>query len=72
MSFNSGIAHLARHVDRTVQQKAISTAQFGPKSFEAFASQSNPGSTASYKVYVILTTGNESGSSTVVITRPAA
>jgi hypothetical protein len=30
----------------------------------------NPGDTASYKVYVVLTTGNESGSNTVTINRP--
>jgi hypothetical protein len=29
----------------------------------------NPGDTASYKVYVILTTGNEAGSNTVTVTR---
>lgn len=31
-----------------------------------------PGSTASFKVYVVTTTGNEKGSNTLVITRPAA
>lgn len=30
----------------------------------------NPGDTASYKVFVVLTTGNASGSNTVTITRP--
>jgi hypothetical protein len=29
----------------------------------------NPGDTASYKVYVILTTGNEAGSNTLTVTR---
>lgn len=34
------------------------------------AGLANPGDTASFKVFVILTTGNESGSNTVTITRP--
>jgi hypothetical protein len=36
------------------------------------AGLANPGNIASFKVYVITTTGNEKGSNTVVITRPAA
>ena len=36
------------------------------------AGLTTPGSTASFKVYVVTTTGNERGSNTVVVTRPAA
>lgn len=41
-----------------------------PLEFLTAAGLSTPGSTASFKVYVILTTNNEKGSNTVTITRP--
>ncbi len=41
-----------------------------PREFLTNAGLTAPGSTASFKVYVILTTGNEKGSNTVTITRP--
>lgn len=40
------------------------------REFLTDAGLSAPGNVASYKVYVILTTGNEKGSNTVTITRP--
>ena len=43
-----------------------------PREFLSDAGLTNPGSTASFKVYVVTTTGNEKGSNTVVVTRPAA
>ncbi len=45
----------------------------GPSETREFLTNSgltSPGSTASFKVYVVLTTGNEKGSNTVTITRP--
>ena len=36
------------------------------------AGLTTPGNVASFKVYVVTKTGNEKGSNTVVITRPAA
>lgn len=41
-----------------------------PREFLTLAGLPNPGSIASYKVYVITTEGNESGSSAVSVTRP--
>ena len=41
-----------------------------PREFFTTAGLASPGSTASFKVYVVLTTGNEKGSNTVTITRP--
>ncbi len=43
-----------------------------PREFLTDAGLTSPGSTASFKVYVVTTTGNEKGSNTVVVTRPAA
>ena len=45
----------------------------GPSETREFLTDSgltSPGSTASFKVYVVLTTGNEKGSNTVTVTRP--
>ena len=45
----------------------------GPSETREFLTDSGlttPGSTATFKVYVVLTTGNEKGSNTVTITRP--
>jgi hypothetical protein len=41
-----------------------------PREFLTLAGLSAPGNVAGYKVYTILTTGNERGSNTVIITRP--
>lgn len=43
-----------------------------PREFLTDAGLTTPGSTSSFKVYVVTTTGNEKGSNTVVVTRPAA
>jgi hypothetical protein len=42
----------------------------GTTSFSTIAGLENPGDAASFKVFVVLTTGNEAGSNTVTITRP--
>ncbi|MEX2176937.1 MAG: hypothetical protein WD872_21425, partial [Pirellulaceae bacterium] len=42
----------------------------GTPTFFTTAGLANSGDTASFKVFVILTTGNEAGSNTVTITRP--
>ena len=42
----------------------------GTEEFRTIESLTNPGDTASFKVYVILSTGNTVGSNTVVVTRP--
>jgi len=42
----------------------------GFEQFETMEGLANPGDVASYKVYVMLSTGNEAGSNTVTITRP--
>ncbi len=42
----------------------------GAQTLLTSAGLANPGNTASFKVFVILTTSNESGSNTVTITRP--
>ena len=42
----------------------------GFEQLETMEGLANPGDVASYKVYVMLTTGNEAGSNTVTITRP--
>ena len=42
----------------------------GTSSFDTVEGLSNPGDTASFRVYVMLQTGNEAASNTVVITRP--
>ncbi len=42
----------------------------GTTSFSTIEGLENPGDVASYKLFVILTTGNEAGSNTVTITRP--
>jgi len=42
----------------------------GFEQFETMEGLANPGDVASYKVYVLLSTGNEAGSNTVTITRP--
>ncbi|MEK6257556.1 MAG: hypothetical protein AABP62_02960 [Planctomycetota bacterium] len=42
----------------------------GTTSFSTTDGLANPGDVASYKLFVILTTGNEAGSNTVTITRP--
>jgi len=41
-----------------------------PRQFVTLAALAAPGNVASFKVYVITTTGNEKGSNTLVITRP--
>lgn len=41
-----------------------------PREFLTDTGLATPGDTASFKVYVVLTTGNEKGSNTVTITRP--
>lgn len=41
------------------------------REFSTVAGLANPGDTALYRVYVILTTGNEKGSETVSVTRPS-
>lgn len=42
----------------------------GQTALDTTAGLQNPGNVASYRVYVVLDTGNESGSNTVTITRP--
>ena len=42
----------------------------GTTTFATTAGLDNPGDVASFKVFVVLTTGNEAGSNTVTITRP--
>ncbi len=42
-----------------------------PRTFSTDFALLAPGNAASYKVYVILTTGNERGSNAVTVTRPA-
>ena len=42
----------------------------GTTTFATTANLENPGDVASFKVFVVLTTGNEAGSNTVTITRP--
>ena len=42
----------------------------GFEQFETAEGLANPGDVASYKIYVLLSTGNEAGSNTVTITRP--
>ena len=42
----------------------------GPLLYATNYALGTPGNAASYKVYIILTTGNESGSNPVTITRP--
>lgn len=42
-----------------------------PREFRTAYSLSNPGMAASFRVYVLLETGNEAGSDTVTVTRPA-
>lgn len=42
----------------------------GTTTFSTIEGLLNPGDTASFKVFVVLTTGNEAGSNTVTITRP--
>lgn len=44
----------------------------GPLELLTAAGLDSPGSVAGYRVYVMLTTGNENGSNTVVVTRPLA
>ena len=41
-----------------------------PTSLATTVGLENPGDVASFKVFVLLTTGNEAGSNTVTITRP--
>lgn len=59
--------------------QAKASTNFSPLPHDAFPSSfawpsalplGTPGNAASYKVYVILTTGNERGSNPVTITRP--
>lgn len=42
----------------------------GERSLETLAGLKRPGQVASYRVYVLLKTGNERGSTTVTVTRP--
>ena len=42
----------------------------GTTTFATTAGLENPGDVASFKVFVVLTAGNEAGSNTVTITRP--
>lgn len=48
----------------------IGETQPGTLTFETFDGVSAPGDTATYKVFVVLSTGNESGSNAVTITHP--
>jgi len=41
-----------------------------PRELLTAAGLAAPGNTASFKVYVVLTTGNEKGSNTLTLTRP--
>ena len=53
----------------TVIDTVIDTVPPGTEQIETNAGLMNPGDTASFRVYVVLTTGNASGSNTVVIDR---
>lgn len=48
----------------------VATLPIGQTSTTTLAGLENPGDTASYKVFTVLTTGNEAGSNVVTITRP--
>ena len=54
----------------TSNDTVIGSAQPGESEFRTTEGLANSGDVASYKVYVILTSGNEAGSNTVTITRP--
>ena len=57
----------------TDNESVIGTVLAGdPREFLTDAGLTTPGSKSSFKVYVVTTTGNEKGSNTLVITRPAA
>lgn len=43
----------------------------GPLTYDTLEGLTQPGTTALFRVYVVLTTGNEKGSATVIISRPA-
>ncbi len=47
-----------------------SVAKDAPREVLTLHGLGTPGSTALFRVYVVLTTGNERGSGTVAITRP--
>ena len=49
---------------------AIGSVQSGTTEFRTTDGLANSGDVASYKIYVVLTTGNEAGSNAVTITRP--
>ena len=54
----------------TDSDTVIGTTQPGVLNLTTLAGLASPGDVASYKVYVILNTGNEAGSNAVTITRP--
>lgn len=55
----------------TEDDSAIGTvAAGGPREFTTDAGLTSPGLTAGFRVYVVLTTGNEKGSNDLIVTRP--
>lgn len=53
----------------TDSESVIGTVPLGTTEFRTIAGLEGPGDVASFRVYVVLDTGNEAGSNTVVITR---
>ena len=56
---------------KTKDETTIDTAADDVMHYETNVGLAAPGATALYRVYVVLTTGNEKGSATVSVTRPA-
>lgn len=69
--FTAPLTFQAQPVNDTEDDITIGTIEPGdPLELLTLAGLETPGATALYRVFVILTTGNEKGSNTVAITRP--
>ena len=65
------IRFVASPVYSTDDESVIGTVpSSSPREFQTLSGLMTPGSTASFKVYAVLSTGNESGSNPVTISRP--
>lgn len=57
---------------RVKEETVIATLPSTTLTYETLTGLAAPGAVSSFKVYVVLTTGNEKGSAPVVVTRPAS
>lgn len=60
------------HYDEDDEIVVVNILPNAPRELLTDAGLTQPGASSSYKVYVILTTGNQKGSDTMVVTRPLA